>query len=479
MLDLVTHERATPDAPAMTMAGQGTLTYRELADMVGRVGRSLRSDDKSLVLCAGDRDLPTVLAYLAALRLGHTVAFLPDSPDIVAAYQPDFVVPAPGAAGPPDYVAVECPEPGVRILRRRARPVDSAISPDTALLLGTSGSTGSPKAVRLSYTGVTENIDSVVRALGITAVEHAASLLPITHAFGLSVFNTHLRVGGSILLTDRRPLSLGLWDELGRAGVTSFSAVPTTYAGLGPSHLKLLARTKIRTMTQAGARLDDELALRLWRLMDQRGGQFFAMYGQTEAAGRISCLDPADLPTRLGSVGVAIPGGTITVTTSATHSRVVQGEGDVYYTGPGVMLGYAERRADLGRAGGPTTLATGDLGYLRDGFLYLTGRTKRIVKMFGLRYSLDELERVVVRPGHPAALVADKDDVMFLVGAGDADVHEAQRRSLVELLGVPGRCVVFRAVRSIPRTPSGKVDYRALRAIATGPGQSPVATGPH
>jgi acyl-CoA synthetase (AMP-forming)/AMP-acid ligase II len=250
-----------------------------------------------------------------------------------------------------------------------------------------------------------------------------------------------------------------------RSGATSFAAVPTTYAAFGPAHVSLLGRSKIRTMTQSGARLGDDLAMRLAQMMDQRDGRFYVMYGQTEATSRIARLDPADLPRHLGSVGTAIPGGTITIRPAPVHARAVPGEGAVHYRGPGVMLGYATRRADLCRGAEVDVLDTGDLGYLREGYLYLTGRAKRIVKVLGVRTSLDDLEHMVERPGHPAAVICGTDDVVHLVGAGDVAVHEQQRRQLVELLGVPSRHVVFRHVDRLPRTPGGKVDYQTLATV--------------
>ncbi|MFI9007912.1 AMP-binding protein [Actinosynnema sp. NPDC053489] len=468
-LDLVTRGAAPPGAPAVHLVGGRTLSYGDLAALVGTAERALRHNGKALVLCAGDRDLPTLVTYLAALRSGHTVAFLPASREVLSEYEPEFILPAPDGAGNPvdgDYEPVGDVIAGVRLLRRRAGRTAEAIFERTAVLLATSGSTGSPKAVRLSYDGLAGNSAAVVRALGITAAERAPTTLPITHAYGLSVVNSHLLAGASLVLTDRSPLSLATWDHLVRARATSFAAVPTTYAAFGPAHADLLGRTEIRTMTQAGARLRDELALRFAGLMERRRGRFFCMYGQTEATSRISCLDPADLPERLGSVGVAVPGGTVTVEAVEAHDRAVPGEGAVHYRGPGVMLGYAAGRADLGRGREVDVLDTGDLGYLRDGYLYLTGRTKRIVKVLGARVSLDDLERLVERPGHPAALASGEDDVVCLFGAGDPAVHEVQRRRLAEALGVPSRHVVVRRVDRLPRTATGKVDHRALTAAA-------------
>jgi acyl-CoA synthetase (AMP-forming)/AMP-acid ligase II len=467
-LDLVTHDGARPAFPAVFLEDRTVLSYGELAGLVGEFERVLRRDGKALVLCAGDRDLPTVLAYLAALRLGHAVAFLPASDQVLSAYQPEFVVPAPGSgAGLAGlgYRPAAGLAAGTTIFAREGSRPAGGIYPDTALLLATSGSTGSPKAVRLSCSGLAANTAAVIRALGITAAERAPTTLPITHVYGLSVLNTHLMAGAGVVLGGRPPLSLAAWDHLVRAGATSFAAVPTTYAGFGPAHASLLGRSKIRTMTQSGARLADDLTMRLARMMGERDGRFFVMYGQTEATSRIARLDPADLPRRLGSVGTAIPGGTITIAPAPPHARAVPGEGAVHYRGPGVMLGYAASRADLGRGPEVDVLDTGDLGYLRDGYLYLTGRTKRIAKVLGVRTSLDDLERMVERPGHPAAVVCGTDDVVHLVGAGDAAVHEQQRRELVDSLGVPSRHVVFRHVGRLPRTPGGKVDYQALATV--------------
>ncbi|HEU5333991.1 MAG TPA: AMP-binding protein [Actinocrinis sp.] len=464
-LDLVTHGDAQPDSPAVQIDGSTVLSYGELAGLVRASERALRYDGKALVLCAGDRDLPTLLTYLAALRLGHAVAFLPASREILSAYQPEFVVPAPGRE--PELAGLGY-RPGAEpiadttVFRRSGGPPAGEIFPDTALLLATSGSTGSPKTVRLSYSGLAGNTAAVVRALGVTAAERGPTTLPIRHAYGLSVLNTHLLAGACVVLTDGAPLSLATWDRLVRSGATSFAALPMTYAALGPAHLSLLDRSKIRTMTHSGARLGEDLTMRLVEMMHRRRGRFLVMYGQTEATSRIARLDPADLPARLGSVGTAIPGGAITIAPAATHARAVPGEGAVHYQGPGVMLGYGSGRADLARGAEVDVLDTGDLGYLRDGYLYLTGRSKRIVKVLGVRTSLDDLERMVERPGHPVAVICSSDDVVHLVGAGDAAVHEEQRRHLVEALGVPSRHIVLRHVGSLPRTPGGKVDYKTL-----------------
>src|SRR5215469_4236782 len=143
MLDFVTHDGTWPALPAVHLEDRTTLTYGELAELVGEFERALRCDSKALVLCAGDRDLPTLLAYLAALRLGHTVAFLPASDETLSAYQPEFVVPAPGSgSGLADFGYRPAAEPiaGTTVFQRNSQPAGE-IYLEMALLLGTSGST--------------------------------------------------------------------------------------------------------------------------------------------------------------------------------------------------------------------------------------------------------------------------------------------------------------------------------------------------
>src|SRR5205085_377478 len=131
--------------------------------------------------------------------------------------------------------------------------------------------------------------------------------------------------------------------------------------------------------------------------MAAAGGRMFVMYGQTEAGPRMTTLPPGRLAAKLGSVGAAIPGGALASQTAGGETTQPQITGEVIYRGPNVMMGYAETAAELARGddnGG--RLATGDLGYLdADGDLWLTGRSKRIGKVFGVRVQLDDLERAL------------------------------------------------------------------------------------
>ncbi|NUP15592.1 MAG: AMP-binding protein [Streptomyces sp.] len=468
MLDLLTAGRRRPDAPAVWWDDGSPLTYRELGRMVDVAAGVLGTGRKSLVLCGGDRDLPTLVSYLAALRQGHTVAFLPATREVIDAYQPEYLVPEPGAATVPEgYVPAETGEPGITMLRRKGGPAGADIYEDTAVLLGTSGSTGSPKVARLSYDGVRGNADSVVSTLGITPEDRIATTLPIRYTYGLSNITTHLRAGAGIVLTSAPPASLKMWRTLLRSRATTYAAVPSTYEVLGDRHFALLEESAIHTMTQSGGRLRDAVALDLWQRMDRRQSRFFVMYGQTEATARITCLAPEQLPERLGSVGTPLPGVQLTIASAGSQPPASEAEGEIHYQGH-VMLGYARSRPDLSKGADVDILATGDIGRLRDGFLYITGRAKRMAKILGHRVSLDELERLIDRPDSPVAVVSTHDEVIGLVGSGAPDVLEEQRRTLLDLLGVPNRHVRSVWLADIPRTENEKVDYATLTRTFAG-----------
>jgi len=473
VFDAVRGQTYAVDEPALLLGSGESLSRGWLDRAVDTVARALRSRRKAVVWCAGGHDLSTILGYLGALRAGHAAAFLPTTGTeesvarIVRGYRPEYAVADENTTRHLVRLGYVPTEAGhCRLLVRRGG-AGAAVDDHTALLLTTSGSTGTPKAVRISAGSLAANTAAIVSALAIGPESRAAGALPIQYAFGLSVLNTHLWAGGSYLLTDERPTALRLWSAMQRSGVTSFAGVPTTYRSLSGAHAQLLAGSRITAMTQAGGRLADSVVLRWAERMADRGGGFHVMYGQTEATARISVLPSSELPASVGSVGRALPGGEIWTEPVAGHP-----DGEICYRGPGVMSGYVETREQLAIGGEPLDmLRTGDLGSVRDGLLYVSGRIKRIVKVLGYRVNLDELEQFIESPEGRVVFIAAGDRIVMVVEDGWSGDREAGRRAIVDLLGVPDATVTVRCLNTIPRTRSGKYDYAALsRAVNGDPG---------
>jgi acyl-CoA synthetase (AMP-forming)/AMP-acid ligase II len=281
----------------------------------------------------------------------------------------------------------------------------------------------------------------------------------------MSLITSHIAAGGSILASGRSVIEPALWDQMARFGVTHFAGVPQSFAMMHRLRPHDRDLPSLRGLLQAGGRLSPTLIEAFDNDCRTRGREFFVMYGQTEAAPRMACLPPGRLRDKVGSVGQAIPGGHFQIR-DARDAPLASGEvGEVVYTGPNVMMGYANRREDLGNGdefGG--VLHTGDLGYLdREGFLFLVGRAKRIAKLAGVRVSLDEVEMIAEQFLPTVVAVARGDDgVALITTETDAGVLEQARRSVASELGAPFRLLSTHVVEHLPLLANGKIDYGSL-----------------
>jgi acyl-coenzyme A synthetase/AMP-(fatty) acid ligase len=269
----------------------------------------------------------------------------------------------------------------------------------------------------------------------------------------LSVLNSHLITGAETVVTPEPILSAAFWDAFRRYECTSWAGVPYSYQVLRRLDLRNLKLRSLRHLTQAGGKLSSDLIAHFQQIAVTLGASLWVMYGQTEATARISILPAKDLPAKLGSVGFAIPGGTLWTE-----------NGEIFYRGANVMMGYATSPEDLA-AGDQLdgVLATGDLGYLdEEGYCYVTGRLKRIAKLLGVRINLDEIEQMV-RTRVPAAVVGSDDRLVIFAEQNDEALFQSLRRDLAERLRVNHTCFTFRYIAALPVNANGKVDYRRLQ----------------
>jgi acyl-CoA synthetase (AMP-forming)/AMP-acid ligase II len=337
------------------------------------------------------------------------------------------------------------------------------LHPDLAVMLATSGTTGSNKYVRLSAANVEANARAIAGYLGLTSDERPITSMPLHYSFGLSVLNSHWLAGAAVVFSAESVMQRPFWDAVAEHGCTSIAGVPYTYQMLERIGYRDMELPAMRTMLQAGGALDRRLTALYGEHMASKGGRFFVMYGQTEATARIAFVPPDRLAEKVGSAGIAIPGGRLRIDAAAGRELGQPASGEVIYEGPNVMLGYAECGEDLS-AGDELhgILRTGDIGYLDDeGFLFLTGRSKRIAKVFGLRINLDEVE-AMLRESGPAAVIASDDVIWGLCAFGTPDSVAELRESLSRRLRIHRSALDLRHVADIPVSSSGKVDYREI-----------------
>ncbi|MBW3669969.1 MAG: AMP-binding protein, partial [Actinobacteria bacterium] len=268
------------DRPAV-VAEATVLGYDELARRADEVAERLGAT-RRLVLLEARNDLGSLVAYLGALRGGHPVLVVDGenaghTQRLVDAYDPDVVATGDGS---------RC------ALDERRRGTAHDLHPDLALVLSTSGSTGSPKLVRLSQRNLDGNAEAIAAYLELADDDRAITSLPMHYCYGLSVINSHLAAGASLIVTDRSVVDRCFWDAFTAGGATNVAGVPYTFELLDRIGFGSMRLPTLRHVTQAGGRLAPDRVRTLAELGRRYGWRFFVMYGQTEATARMAYLPP-------------------------------------------------------------------------------------------------------------------------------------------------------------------------------------------
>ncbi|HEY7043630.1 MAG TPA: AMP-binding protein [Nocardioidaceae bacterium] len=446
---LVAHLAGFGERTALISAG-GSLTYSELASRVEALAVQIGTE-RRLVLLEAANSVASIVGLLAAWSGRHPVILTaPDrlaaSQSLRSAYAPDVVV-TDGADLDGDPV----------VTHLRTTP-GHQLHPDLALLVSTSGSTGSPKLVRLSHRNLLSNAEAIASYLEITPDDRAAMTLPIHYCYGLSVVTSHLLRGSSLVVSDLSVVDRCFWDLFRAAGCTSFAGVPYTFELLDRCGFADLDLPTLRYVTQAGGRLDAATVRRYAGMGRDRGWDLVVMYGQAEATARMAYLPPDRTLDQPEAVGIPIPGGDLRLEPVADTEPDV---GELVYSGPNVMMGYARGPSDLALGACVRELHTGDLARRTpDGLYQIVGRRNRFAKLYGHRIDLDQVERLMAANGVAARCVA-VDSVLCAFVTSHRRIRKA-RDLVAHLTGLPPTATRAAYVQEQPRTANGKVDYHAL-----------------
>ncbi|MGH7515126.1 MAG: AMP-binding protein [Gemmatimonadales bacterium] len=469
MIDAVVRHR--DERVALTAPAQGAqLTYAELGARVDEVAERLRRavGERQLVFLAPAPDVQAVLLYLGCLRAGLPVCLAEPQPDPLArvaqAYRPALLLAPDTLATPEGWIRGASPVPGY-VAALAARATDLPLHPELAVLLTTSGSTGSPKLVRLTARNLESNATRIAEYLGLGVSERAVQSLPMHYSYGLSVLNSHLVAGGTVVLTPHSFIRPEFWRDVDEQRATSFAGVPYMYETLHRLRFEPGRHPTLRTLTQAGGALRRDLIAHFHAHATQVGARLVVMYGQTEATARISYVPPERLGEKIGTIGVPIPGGRLRLEPLDWNDN---GAAELVYEGDNVMMGYAETRADL--ALGDVlrgVLRTGDLGTVdNEGYFTVVGRLKRFAKLFGRRVSLEDVERELESTFPVRAIATETGEGLRVSVAVDGTVRdEALVAHLARFLAVPPSAIAVRRVAELPLTATGKKDYKTAERL--------------
>ncbi len=335
---------------------------------------------------------------------------------------------------------------------------------ELALLITTSGSTGSPKLVRQSYVNISDNASSIANYLKLDDSERPITTLPMNYVYGLSIINSHFLVGATLLLTEKGLMQKEFWDFFKSHEATSFGGVPYTYEMLDKLRFYRMKLPSLRTMTQAGGKITPELHEKFANYAADQGKNFVVMYGAAEATSRMGYLPPEKAVEKKGSMGIPIPGGRFKLIGSdGAEITEPLTTGELVYEGRNVTLGYAECGDDLIRGDERHgVLETGDMAQFdKDGFYYIVGRKKRFLKIYGNRVNLDEIDRLI--KGHFSIEVASSgvDDHMYIFLTDDKYSDQVRDFVVAKTKLNPAAFKVI-VIEDIPKNDSGKTLYKEL-----------------
>lgn len=312
------------------------------------------------------------------------------------------------------------------ISKSRARVKTSSNS--TALIIFTSGSTGEKKGVMLTHKNIIKNTESIIDYLKISEKDRVEVVLPFYYSYGLSLLNTHLRTGASMVLN--RSIFLGsVIDEIKKYQCTGFAGVPSTYQILiNKTNFLKEDFSSIRYFTQAGGKLANKFILEIANAFPKK--LFFVMYGATEATARLSFLPPRLVKEKLGSIGKGIKNVKIRVL-NAAGKPVKPGEtGEIVASGPNIMKGYYKNLKATKEVIKNGKFYTGDLATIdEDGFIYIIGRSNDMIKSAGYKVFPSEVEEVIsgVKGVQDSAVFGQPDDIL-----GEAVIAAVQAKNFSE-----------------------------------------------
>ena len=361
-------------------------------------------------------------------------------------------------------------------LGQAAQPGLPHLQPDQpALVLYTSGSTGTSRGVIQTFRNIDANSRSIVEYLHLSSADRASLTLPLNYCYGRSVLQTHLLVGGSVFLDNRMAFPRVVLEAIATEGCTGFAGVPLTFEIIRRQvDVSSIPLPRLRYITQAGGAMSAETIA--WTREAFSPAELYVMYGQTEATARLSYLPPNQAARKSASIGIPIPGVELRVADEQGRELPTNETGELIAKGDNISLGYLDEPEETARILRDGWLWTGDLASRdEDGYLYLKGRSKEILKIGGHRVSPIEIEEAIAR--HPdveeVAVAGLQDDLMgevpvaFIVARPGAVPGQAALRRFchqnLPAYQVPSK---FLVVDSLPRNEAGKLLRAELAARA-------------
>lgn len=399
-------------------------------------------DKRSLIIIKCYRNISTIISILGALRAG-LIPILIDGDshnllyeNLIKTYNPRYTI--------------DCKTPYLDIYITELNK-DKRVEPhkDLAILIPTSGTTGDPKLVKISYTNIETVTYSINRYLKIDNDAVSMMTLPLNYIYGLSCLFSSVASRSKFVVNNYSVNSKFFWLKIAKYNVTDLAGVPFIIDFLDKYGLPDNVWSNLKRITQAGGALNKSVFKSFSKKCTDNDVDFYVMYGQTEACPRISYLPPSFLNDKVGSVGIPIDIGNVYIDETSNF--------EIVYEGSNVCMGYSNSYIDLIK---PDTfkgiLRTGDSGYIDvDGFIYITGRLKRTIKLNGISLNLDQLESSLHLNNFNCILSGSDQFLEVYYVSNTTNPIDF----ILEKCKIPLSHVKFIPINNIVYFASGKIDY--------------------
>ncbi len=443
------------------------ISYNELIELVDDLGKKL--EPRTLIFILTSNNLDSIVTYLACLNFKIVPLLLNENinknhlDQLLDIYAPKYIFCKNNINNQSYSKHINLIENKIYINKKY---FDFPLHKDLSLLLTTSGSTGSPKLVKLTKKNIISNAKSISKFLNLGTLDRSITSLPFYYSYGLSVVNSHLYSGGSIVLSKSSMVENSFWKNIKYHKVTNIAGVPYNYEILLKLNFNKLKLPSLNKMTLAGGKLNTDKIKIVTHILKSKNIDFFVMYGQTEATARISFVPSERLSEKINSIGIAIPHGKLWIEdTEGKKINQIKTIGELVYKGPNVSMGYAENRDNLlENDQNLGVLKTGDMAYFdEDGYYFIEGKNNRYIKVFGNRLSLDSLEDLISKEGYENLVTGKEDKInIFLKKQHNMSIIVFKKR-ISELIGINPIAIQIKIVDEFPRLESGKIDYKVLQ----------------
>ena len=460
LLDL---DKIKPDSIAAIDSDENILTYSAIIDL----SKELKNNfpERSLFFIYTGNNIGGIAFVMATIIAGHVPLILNAHTEqslkenLEETYKPQYIC-NPGDETNPDALIKAF---GYEVTHQNDLKLN--LNPELSHLLPTSGSTGSPKLVRHKYENIEAAALNISTLFNLSEKDRPLMVLPLYYTMGLSMIFSHLKVGATVLITDRKMTDPIFWKFIKEKEATSFTGVPFSYEILDKMRFFRMNLPHLTLLTQGGGKMPLELNRKFVEYCIANGKRWIATYGQSEGTARMAWLPEEYALSKIGSIGIAVPNGRLSLRNESGEEIIESpATGEMCYEGKNVTMGYATQITDLAlgdeRMG---FLATGDIAYRdEEGFYFIKGRMGRFLKLYGNRIGLDECEQILKSKITCECACTGNDDKLIVYLTEEKESQMAAT-AIIDATRIPGNSLEIRIIRELPKNEAGKILYSQLK----------------